>query len=116
MITFIKLPNCSSFKLLIITKVLIFTMQKIVKRKIDTQKVKKLFEKLGLTQKRLSDETGVPYTTLSYALNGERQIPMEYVFEIAHFFGVSPIDLTIKNDTTKKDKITTQQRRDNGNT
>lgn len=78
-----------------------------MKRKINTNIVKDLLLKSGSTQKELASSIGLQAPSLSYALKGDRQIPMDYIFAIANFFEVEPISLTVSNDTKKQNKNAT---------
>ena len=71
-------------------------------RTINTQRIKELLEKKGTTQKHLSQEIGVKEANISRAIKGNGGISMNYVFDIANYFKVAPLSLTIDNNTKQK--------------
>jgi len=70
-----------------------------MKRKINIEKVKKLLKKSGKTQKEFASLVNMSEPVVSASFNGSRALPFDYVFEIASFFKVEPLSITIKNDT-----------------
>ena len=73
-----------------------------MKRTINTKKVKELLEKQSKRQVELANYLKIPKTTVSMSLKGDRNFPMGYVFELANFFNVNPLSLTIGNNTKKQ--------------
>lgn len=53
------------------------------------ERLVRIREKNGYTRKRLADELGKPYTTITKYETGEREPGHEYIIEIAKKFGVS---------------------------
>ena len=59
-------------------------------------------EKNGYTRKRLAEELGRPYTTITKYETGEREAGHEYIKEIALKFGVTTDYILGIEDETKK--------------
>lgn len=68
-------------------------------RTIDTHKIKNLLSKNDKTQLELSKYLKLSASGLSDSINGKRPLSMKYVFDLASFFDVDAISLTIDNDT-----------------
>ena len=83
-------------------------------RIINTEKIKELLQKKGTTQKHFSQTVGVKEANISRALKGNGSISMNYVFDIANYFKVSPLSLTIDNNTKQSNTTATQQGQNNG--
>lgn len=71
--------------------------------------LKEEIEERGITQKRFSDLTGIPYTALNEVLNGKRNITTEYALLIEAVLGIEAsfwINLQSKYNiiTTKRNK------------
>ena len=64
-------------------------------KKINTKKVKALLLEKGAKQIELARSIGMKTTGLSAALSGQRPMPMAYVFDVAAFFGVEPLSITL---------------------
>ncbi len=73
-----------------------------MKRTINIEKVKELLEKSGKRQTDLAKYLRIPLSTVSMSFKGDRNLSMGYVFDIANFFNVKPLSLTIQNDTKSK--------------
>lgn len=79
---------------------------------INTKKVKDLLIKNNITQRTLSSYLGISPSGLSESLSKERPLSMNYIFDIASFFDVDAISLTIENDTKSNTiESNTQQKR-----
>ena len=76
-----------------------------MKRIINTEKIKELLEKNNKRQVDLAKHLHIPLSNMSMALKGDRNLSMGYVFEIASFFNVKPLSLTIQNDTKQKNNV-----------
>jgi len=66
-----------------------------MKRKINNQTIKNLLVEKQVTQKALADFAKIDEPNLSKALNDDRNISMDYVIDIAKFFEVNPISITV---------------------
>ena len=73
-----------------------------MKRKINTEKVKELLEKSGKKQIELANHLNIPNSSITMAFKGERGLSMGHIFELANFFNIKPLSLTIVNDTKTK--------------
>jgi len=74
-------------------------------RKINTKKIEELLNKKGTSQKHFAETIGIKEPNVSRAFKGRGDISMNYVFDIANYFKVNPLSLTIENDTKQKNKV-----------
>jgi hypothetical protein len=86
-----------------------------MKRKIDIQKINLLLKNNSQTKKELALFINCPESNLCAGLsvNSKRTLSMDYIVEIADFFSISPVDITIpfdKSITSKQsDKLVPTQ-------
>lgn len=77
-------------------------------KKINIKKVSKLLKENSTKQVDLARFIGITTTGLSMALTNRRPLPMNYVFDIASFFNVDPLSLTVDDAciySTSKDGV-----------
>ncbi len=88
-----------------------------MKRKININKINLLLKNNKKTKKELAIFIQCPESNLCAGLSksSKRTLSMDYIIEIAKFFGVEPKDLTVPtntDNTASKDNITRVQGQD----